>query len=142
MIYHSRGVGQRGDFAGKEPLLRLWGRRWCARRLSLLPLTSLSPHHGFQLLVQPVHSLSLSPPRVVRSAHARTAAASATPPFFRGAAAFLGEMSLLLCVFLAPLLQLSAGEGVWSGLVNSPTEDFDYHCPNGSVVVGLASLFR
>ena len=51
-------------------------------------------------------------------------------------------MLALVWVFLVSLLQLSAGQGVWSGLVNSPTEDFDYQCPNGSVVVGLASLFR
>ena len=51
-------------------------------------------------------------------------------------------MLLLSCVFLASLLQLSVGQGVWSGLVNSVTEDFDYQCPSGSVVVGVASLFR
>ena len=46
----------------------------------------------------------------------------------------------LLCV--ASLLQLAGGQGVWSELVNLVREDFDYQCPNGSVIVGLASVFR
>ena len=49
------------------------------------------------------------------------------------------------CVFslcLVSLLQLVRGQGVWSDLVNSAGDDFDYQCPNSTVVVGLASVFR
>ena len=49
------------------------------------------------------------------------------------------------CVFflyLISMLQLARSQGVWSGLVNSARDDFDFECPNGTVIVGLASVFR
>ena len=49
------------------------------------------------------------------------------------------------CVFvlcLISILQLVRSQGVWSGLVNSARDDFDFECPNSTVIVGLASVFR
>ena len=48
--------------------------------------------------------------------------------------------TFFLC--LISLLQLARGQGVWSGLVNSPRGDFDFECANSTVIVGLASVFR
>ena len=51
-------------------------------------------------------------------------------------------LCLLVCVALELPPRVHCSEYQWSGFVNSLGDPIDFTCPDGQVVVGLASDFR
>ena len=53
------------------------------------------------------------------------------------------QLPLFLCLLLAMPLERARGQGVWTDdFVNVEGQAFDYSCPDGTVLLGMASVFR
>lgn len=53
------------------------------------------------------------------------------------------QLPLFLCLLLAVELERTRGQGVWTDdFVHVEGQAFDYSCPDGTVLLGLASVFR